>query len=127
MSAADIVHPRSEDTTELNSWARLVAQTYITWYTGFFAFNAGGLGYVGVITKAGEKPPHYFVMLFMIFNLLGVCSSSAVAVYGVTVHRKLNVSPERLSPFPLGLWLSVTAICIVSLVVMAVIWWGLPK
>jgi hypothetical protein len=110
---------KPEDTTELNAWARHVAQTYIAWYTGFFALNVAGLGYVLSTTKP-VKPLCY---TFIFFNLLGVLSSTSVGWYGFDVHRRLRDSGSSRSPLPIALWVAILTICGFSLAAMALIWW----
>lgn len=118
MSSQEVVGLRFEDTKELNQWARHVSQTYVAWYTGFFAFNAAGLGYVITTSSSVKALCHTFVL----FNLLGVLSSLCVMLYGRSVHKRLTSSTGPLSPFPVGLWFAITGICGLSLGAMAVIW-----
>jgi hypothetical protein len=108
-----------EDTQELNQWARLISQTYIYWYTGFFALNATALA---VVLHEWNRKWWPLFMLFVFFNVLGVGSSLSVAIYGYNTSARLEKANELISPFPLGLWKAITAICGFSLLGMAALW-----
>jgi len=120
MNGTDSVSPKREDSAELNAWARQVCQTYVYWYTGFFAFNATALSFVVTRTQPAKLWP--VCVVFVIFNILGVASSAAVASYGRNIHERLEKSVGSLSPMPIVLWRRITGICGVSLFAMAVIW-----
>jgi hypothetical protein len=99
---------------------RQVCQTYIYWYTGFFAFNATALSFV--VTRAQPNKLWPVCAVFIVFNVLGIGSSTVIATYGRDVHDSLEKSHEFFSPIPISLWTRVTGICRLSLVAMALIW-----
>jgi hypothetical protein len=111
-----------EDRIEINAWGRLIAQTFIYWYTGFFAFNAIGLGWIISANRARQL--WIVCCTFILFNLLGVVSSTFVALYGRDAHRRLAGAGEFVSPFPIRLWNGITVNCAISLVAMAAAWIG---
>ena len=108
-----------EDTRELNEWARHVSQAYVAWYTGFFAFNAAGVGYV---SQSPAPRGGFLCLTFVLFNVLGVLSSLVVALYGRSVHNRLKSPVGPASPLPILLWFATTSICGFSLVGMVAIW-----
>jgi hypothetical protein len=115
-----------DDEKEIHAWGRHVAQTFVTWYTGFFAFNATGLGLVAAFHK-NVTNLSLVCYVFILFNLLGVGSSTVVGLYGKDADRRLSQDGTSKSPFPIGLWYAITTICGVSLVGMAIAWIALLK
>ena len=126
---------------ETHDWMRSTFQTYFTWYTFFFVFNASAIGLAlsNHVLFSGRRSNWYILCsAFMAWDAISIVSTVVVLQYLVGRSRRIVDLNERLashlqtpdalrteSPVPTTNIRAVFSVAVVALVVLLVVWFVL--